>query len=499
MDNRRQIKNGALISYVAIVVNIFATLLYTPWMVSKIGTSHYGLYTLAISLISIFLMDFGIGGVVTRYVSKFKVANDITNINNLLGLVFKLFIVIDIVIFLVLTILFFFLDGIYTGLDAAELEQFKALYLIIASFSVVSFPFTILNGIFNAYEYFVQLKLCDMFQKIVTIVLIVAALLLGYGVIALVAVNAIVGIVTIFIKLMILKKKTYISVNFKCKSRMMLREILNFSLWITIIGIAQRLTYNIAPSILGVVSTSGEIAIYSPASAIAGYFYIIAVAVDGLFLPTVFRKISQKKEEDIMSLMIGVGKYQIFILGMVFIGLVCLGKEFMILWMGEDYRNSYYCIIVLVLPTLIEYPQQIARTTIIAKNKVKLQSMGLIVTSVINILLSSLLSYYLGAFGVSLGICITAFMNLIYMNYIYVKVLKFDMLSYYKTCYGKIMLPFMGTWLLVSLFQHVFSMQGWCGLIIKGGVVVLIFTLLSFYFLLNKAEQKKVKSLFKRS
>jgi O-antigen/teichoic acid export membrane protein len=109
--------------------------------------------------------------------------------------------------------------------------------------------------------------------------------------------------------------------------------------------------------------------------------------------------------------------------------------------MGKKFQNSYYCILILALPTLIEYPQQIARTTIIAKNKVKLQSLGLIVTSILNLIIGSMLSSNYGAIGVSLGICITAFLNLIYMNYIYMKELKFDMLAYYRACYGKIIIP----------------------------------------------------------
>lgn len=64
LSGGNQIKWGAILSYVAIVVNIIATLLYTPWMKNQIGVSNYGLYTLAISFISLFMMDFGIGAAV---------------------------------------------------------------------------------------------------------------------------------------------------------------------------------------------------------------------------------------------------------------------------------------------------------------------------------------------------------------------------------------------------------------------------------------------------
>jgi O-antigen/teichoic acid export membrane protein len=498
MDSRKQIKNGAVISYIAIIFNIVASFLYTPWMVSSIGKADYGLYTLAVSLISIFLMDFGIGSVVTRFASKYRVANDTESINNLLGIVFKLFIVIDIVIFMVLAITYFYLGDIYVGLETPELHQFKILYIIIAVFSIISFPFTILSGIFNAYEYFVQLKLCDLLQKLSTIAFIIIALVRGYGVITIVAINTFTGVATIAVKLYLLKHNTPIKVNFRCKSKTLLKEIFDFSIWITIMGIAQRLTLNIAPSILGIVASSYEIAIYSPASAIAGYFFTIAIAIDGLFLPTIFRKIAEKKQHDILLIMIKIGRYQISILGLIFVGLVCVGKDFITLWMGEEFLKSYYCTVILILPAIFEYSQQIARLTVIAENKVKLQSIGLISTSIINVIIALPLSYYYGSIGISLAICITQFLNLIFMNFIYYKILKFDMLKFYRMCYLKMIIPISGTLVLASAIIHYIEQKGWVWLAMKGIIVSIIFGILTFIFNLSKGERSKLVSVIKK-
>lgn len=87
----KQIKFAAIISYAAIFINIIITLLYTPWMVSKIGKSNYALYTLANTLISVFLMDFGIGSVVSRFISKYRAEGQEEKANQLLGLVAKIF------------------------------------------------------------------------------------------------------------------------------------------------------------------------------------------------------------------------------------------------------------------------------------------------------------------------------------------------------------------------------------------------------------------------
>ena len=54
MSFSKEIKKGAIISYFAILFNIIIGLLYTPWMVNKIGVSDYGLYTLIIALSKVF-------------------------------------------------------------------------------------------------------------------------------------------------------------------------------------------------------------------------------------------------------------------------------------------------------------------------------------------------------------------------------------------------------------------------------------------------------------
>ena len=68
-DNNFQIKIGAIISYFSIIFNILVGFIYTPWLVREIGKSDYGLYTLAMSVITFFLMDFGISGTISRFIS----------------------------------------------------------------------------------------------------------------------------------------------------------------------------------------------------------------------------------------------------------------------------------------------------------------------------------------------------------------------------------------------------------------------------------------------
>ncbi len=497
ISTNKQIKIGAVISYLAIFINVAAMLIYTPWMKNQIGMENYGLFTLANSFITMFLMDFGIGSSVARFVSKYRAEGDLEAANNLVGMVYKLFILIDAVIFTVLFILFFFIEQIYQGLTPDEIDLFKQLYIIMASFSIFSFPFTTLNGIFNAYEKFVPLKICDLLQKLLSITFIVSALLNNGNVVTMVTANAASGLIVVILKLILVQRLTPIKPNFRIKDKMLLKEILGFSIWVSVLGIAQRLTYNIAPSILGIVSNSWEIARYSPASAIAGYFFTFATAINGLFLPTISRKIAQNKEGDILHMMISVGRFQVVVLGMLYVGFATVGSDFMIMWMGDEFAVSYYCVLLLAFPTIFEYSQQIANTTIIAKNKVKLQAMGLLATSFVNLAVSPILSHYFGAVGVSTGIVITAFLNFIYQNTLYYRVLKINVFTFYRRCYLPILIPIVCGILISKLLAEIIMVSGWLGIIAKGVVSVVVFLGLTIIFHVSKDEKKHIIQMIK--
>ena len=213
--SKKQIKLGAILSYVSIAINIIVGLLYTPWMVRQIGQSQYGLYTLANSLITLFTIDFGLSSATTRYVSKYNAEGNQEKVNNFLGVIYKLYLIIDAVIFAILLGVFFFIDKIYINLTPTELSQFKIVYAISAMYAVFHFPFITQNGILTAYEQFVPLKLADVIYRILFVGLTIVALSFGLGLYALVAVHAIAGLVMIIFKFIILKKKTPIKANFK--------------------------------------------------------------------------------------------------------------------------------------------------------------------------------------------------------------------------------------------------------------------------------------------
>lgn len=459
-------------------------------MIAAIGKDNYGLYILASSLISMFMLDFGISAAVTRFISKYNAEKNQESVNNLLGFICKVFIAIDTFFFIVVLFFFFLIDQIYIQLTPAELNSFKVVYVIAATFSIISFPFTALNGILISYEKFKELKLCELLNKVISVLLIILALLFGYGLYALVTVNAISGLVIIVIKLIIIKRTTSIKIKFSFVSHDFLKELISYSFWTTVVSISQRFIFNITPTILGAVSSSANIALFGIASILEGYVYTFANVINGLFLPRVSQIVIEKRsQENILGLMIKVGRIQLIIIGLIVVGFISVGIDFIKIWLGEEFIAAYSCVVALILPSLIALPQEIANMNINAENKVKFQAYVFVIMALINIILSGVLSQCWGAYGASVSIAISYFIRCILMNFVYYKFLNINVFKFFRECHLKMLGPLVITLLIVLELQKYLSGPSLMELLINIGTVIAIYILIMWNMAFNNTEK----------
>lgn len=493
INSPNQIKIGAILSYLSIGINIIAGLIYTPWIVDIIGKSDYGLYTLSNSLITLFLVDFGLSSAVSRYVAKYRAEGRQDKVNNFLGAVYKLYLIIDSVIFVALVIIYFCIDSIYVKLTPAELEKFKVVYLISASFAVINFPFVTFNGILNSYEKFIPLKLADVIYRILLVALTVITLLFGGGLYGLVAVHAIVGLTVIAYKWIVIKKQITLRTNWKYSDFSLYKDICGFSIWVTISSLAQRLVFNITPSILGAVASSAAIAVFGIVTTIEGYTYTITTAINGMFMPKISRIYERGGEKDeFMPLMLSVGKFQYAINGLIVAGFAVVGKEFINLWMGLTYLDAYYGILLVIIPGLFFNSMQIANTAMIVRKKVDLQAWVNLGMGIVNVLLSIILSPYLGVIGACISISIAYMLRAVVLLFIYKRVLGIDMASFVKNCYFRMGIPIIITIVLGYLMNFLLPNGEWLVLAAKGLVIVGIYAAVTLLLGLNSEERNKL-------
>jgi len=486
----KQITIGALISYAAIVFNIISGLLYTPWMIRTIGDDQYALYTLALSVVNLFMVDFGIGASVSKFLSNYFARGQEEEANRFLGIVYRIFILISAAIAVCLGVYYCLIDRIYLELTADELRVLKHLFIIAATHSVCTFPLTTFNGILMANERFIAVKACNLGQKVLSVIMIVAALLLGGNVYVLVLVHAVSNVVFLVVKYILIRRTTKNKADMTCKDRGIAKQLFSFSIWLTVMNLAQRCIFNIMPSVIAALIGSTEVTLFSIAATLEGYVYGLADAVNGMFMPRISRIIVKDQGvSELEGLMTRVGRFHVYTIGLLFTGFLCAGREFVNLWMGAGYQPVFLCAVLLIVPSMIDVPQQVAKTALLTLDVVKQQALIYCGMAVINLGLSFLLLPIMGAAGAALSICLAYLFRTTALNVLYQKHLKIHVGQYFRHTYLR--------WVPVAVLTVgignglvcVIPMSGWLGLVVKCVCIAAVYAVLLFMIGIGKQER----------
>ncbi len=491
----KNISLGTFLGYVSLFLAILSGLIYTPWIKETIGKSNYGLYTLSTSLINLFLIDFGLSSTANTFLARYKAKNDQEGTANFLAVIYRIFIIVDIIITVAFIIVYFCIDYIYVGLSVDERESFKIIFLIAAGFSVVSFPCTVFSGVLQAYEKFIALKLIDIIHRLIYVGTSTLALLFGWNLIGLVIANFGSALLCYIFRYLYIRGKLKVKANFHFKAdKAFIKSVLFYSGWAAINSIAARLVFNIMPSILGIVSDSTNIATFGYITQLESYVYLFGNVMGGFFLPKIARYKQEKDRSKIDSLAISVAKIQLFLVGLIFVGFVCCGKDFINIWLKHDSATGivYIGTILIIFYQLVYVPEVIYYNEMFISDHVKPLAIGSLIKATLNLGLAFLFCYFYGALGGAISVAISRIFELFYINVSYKRYLKVNLSYFFKNVYLRTAIAFIVCLAAVLPIAIFIDIDEKIRLLICFVGVVIIFTLLFYLFGLTHDEKRKL-------
>lgn len=495
MKKLSQIKLGVLLSYAMILFNIIAGLLYTPWMINKIGKSDYGIYILVVTFLNYFVVDFGMYQAINKLLSEFRVTNQREEENKVISVASRIYLTLDIVVLFILVLIYHFVDLIFINLTENELYKFKIVFLISGLFGVLSFPFGFLKGIYQAHEFYAQTKIFDFIQRVGLILFTVILLLFDFRLYALVVVYGGVPFLINILRLIYLYNKG-IKFNLDFWDKVIAKKIFSISSFLLLIVLADLFLNNISPTLIATFANTEEIAIFAIGSTLYGYVYTFSNAINGLFIPRVSKFYINNQEKDLNELIRRVIVVQCVIVGFISIGIVALGDIFIDLWVGNDFRCSYYVAVLLIIPAFLVNVQQIESTYLFVRNEVKYTVYMKIFTALLSLILSCLLIPCWGAVGAGMAIGISTFCGMfIGMNIIYHLRLKTGTVN--LSIILRFVLAFIGVLIIFTgikgtSFIGVISDNRWITFLILGSIYILLYFIIVYCFVLNQDDRKKI-------
>ncbi len=505
-NTAKQIKAGAIISYLQMFLSIIVGLAYTPVMIRLLGQSEYGLYNTVSSTISMLsVLSLGFNGSYIRFYSIYKKNDDKDSIYKLNGLFLIIFIIIGIIALLCGLFLSFNLDLVFKdGLTSKEYQTARILMLLLTANLTLMFPMSVFSTIISAHERFVFLKLLGIIKTVASPLVALPLLLIGYKSIAIVSVTVLLSLIvdiTYIIFVLVKLKQKFI---FRNLEKGLFKNLFVFTLFIAINLIVDQINLNIDKLLLARFQGTTAVAVYSVGFLLQTYYQLFSTSISGVFAPRIHGIVNATTEDaverkrQLSELFIKVGRIQFLLLALVASGFVFFGQSFIYFWAGDGYESAYYVALLLILPLTIPLIQNLGVEIQRAENKHKFRSIVYLFMAMINLIFTIFLCQKYGVVGAAVGTAISLVVaNGIIMNIYYHKKCDINILKFWKNigrmCLGLIIPIICG--ILIKLFIEIHSVWMLLLLIIAYCIVYVV----SMWFLgINSYEKNLLKMPLKK-
>lgn len=501
MDDSKNRKIGAFLSYLSIIATTLISLVYTPFLIKMLGSSEYGLFSLVNSIIGyLTLLDLGFGNAIIVYTSKYRAQKKYEEEKKLHGMFFIIFIIIGLFAGIGGITLYFNVDRLFGAtMNSLELQKTKIMMLILTFNLVVTFAFSIYGCILNAYEKFVYQKVISIINTILRPIVMIPLLFFGYKSITMVVVITILNILTLLSNYIYCRKKLHIKIKYMGFDKILFKTILGYSIWIFLGVIADKINWSVDQFVLGAVSGTIAVSIYSVASNLNSLFINLSTAISGVLLPKMSKMIAQNASNgEISNEFIKVGRIQYLIIFLMASGFVLFGKEFITVWVGEEFITSYYVALLLILPMCIPLIQNLGLSIMQAMNKFKFRTISMAIMSIFNIILSVFLAKSYGPIGSAIGTTISLFIvNILMMNIYYYKVIKIDIPKFWDNII-KMTVPNIIPILIILMLERFIHLKGFLNVIVFGGIYTIIYAIICYFITMNDYEKEIVYKIMKK-
>lgn len=497
--NERKI--GILLSYLNIALHAIVGFLYVPILLHYIGKSEYGLYQLIGSLIAYFsIMDFGLTAAVTRFYTKYKALKDKVGMENILAISLYGYGGATGLSLLVGGICYWNLDSIFgASMTAGELLEARHMFLLLLFNIAVSLSTMVFRSVINAYEKFLFLKGLETVQLILQPALVILILQKYPTAMAVAVAQTMLNVGLILARIYYCFARLHITIQFHYWNQELFHDFKKLALSVFCVSLIDQVFWKTNQIILGIVQGTGAVAVYSIASLIYMNYMALSTAISGVYLPHITEMVAQRKPmEELSALFIQIGRWQYYLLALVATGFIIFGRQFIQLWAGSGFEDSYWITILIILPFTIDLIQNIGLAILQAMNRYEFRAKIYFLTGVLNLVLAIPLGIKYGGIGCAVATGFSMLIgNGVVMNYFYKKYIGLDIHRFWKQI-GRVSLS-VGLCLVVGYgVDHVISGTGKLLFLLKILGYMVLYGVMVYFTAMNPEEKEKVRGIGKR-
>lgn len=503
-SSSKNIKVGAVLTYLTQFLSIAISFVYVPIMLGRLGQSEYGLYSIVQSLVAYLQMsEMGIGTTAIRYNSKYIEEGNLDGQMKINGMFFKIYLGIAAICVAVATVLYLFLDSIYADYSPDNIRLIKILFVIAVVNLVITFVFQIFNAIVIAYEEYIFLKVISLIQTIIGPVCMLAVLFMGLRSIGMLCVTTVLSLIIGLIQMIFCLKKYKIEFSLRAHDSNVFKKILSFTIFVFINSMATQLMMNSDKVVISIIMTEYAVAVYAIVMQFYVYSYNFSNVLSGFYLPRFTKIIAKEKSvsTELFDDLVRTGRIQVFVAGLIFGGFLAIGHPFIIRWAGPEYGGAYWLTVIVLVTEVIGASQSMFNSLMQAMNLHKMRAFLSLIVSLVKIMLTIVMTKCFGLIGCAVAFLFGWIVKQIVFNIYYSKRVGLNIKGYWlKMC--KMFIPLAvtvsGLFVTSTIAQRIVPATNYPVLLVYALIYCVFYVTIMWFIALDTYEKSVLIGAFKK-
>lgn len=394
-----------------------------------------------------------------------------------------------------------FLDIIFAGsMTEAEVVEAKQIFLLLLLNIVITLSTMVFRSVINAHECFFFLKGMETIQLVLQPILVVLVLQHHPSAFSVAAVQTILNLVLSGARVYYCFHDLHVKIHFHYWNHELFSEFKKLALSVFAVTLIDQVFWKTNQIILGIISGTTAVAVYSIASLIYMNYMALSIAISGVYLPHVTGMVARKEPiKKLSELFIQIGRWQYYLLSLVATGFIIFGKQFISLWAGSGFEDAYVITLFIILPFTVDLIQNIGLSILQAMNRYEFRAHVYLFIGILNLILAIPLGMHYGGIGCAIA---TGFSMVIgngfIMNWYYAKKIHLDIYAFWNQI-GKISVIVAGCLFLGYIVNS--SLVKSEGILILGIKIlsyIVLYSVMIYMFAMNTAEKERIQHIFRK-
>ena len=497
-----QRKLGIFFSYLNIALHAVIGFLYVPILLHYIGKSEYGLYQLMGSLIAYFsIMDFGLSAAVIRFYAKYKALKDSIGMENILAISVRGYGAVTVLALAIGFVCYGFLDVIFAeSMTVSEVNEAKQIFLLLLLNIVITLSTMVFRSVINAHERFFFLKGMETIEVVMQPILVVLVLQHHPSAFSVAAVQTVLNLLLSGARVYYCFHDLHVKIHFHYWNPELFSEFKKLALSVFVVTLIDQVFLKTNQIILGIISGTAAVAVYSIASLIYMNYMALSIAISGVYLPHVTGMVAKREPISKLSeLFIQIVRWQYYLLALVATGFIIFGKQFISFWAGSGFEDAYVITLLIILPFTVDLIQNIGLAILQAMNKYDFRARVYFLTGVINLVLAIPLGIKYGGVGCAVATGISMIVgNGFIMNWYYAKEIHLAISTFWRQI-GKISIVTMVCLIIGYIADgYIWPHGGMTAFVLKVSGYTLLYIVMIYVFAMNQPEKEKIQGVLKK-